>query len=245
MKLSVSIVCCVFICLMSCKTIVFNQVTQTKTTKQVVLGSIGSEKEFLLQKGFNNSAVPNYKTPIKLSIIAKPFTKQTYKTFTKAKALQSADIKINYIDSIPNKPKYIQLQIADKVAVLTALNSEENNAVKAYLSLNTYAQVLTNMSLVFNQKDIESINKADAVFLVENGLKTYALQLYRDKVKTQTISFINSIVFEYQVLNCCWQENKKHQLDIVDLVSKYTNCPKNTYRSSKRAEKKITNYYKL
>lgn len=233
------------ILLNSCKTIDFNQVSQTKTTQQVSLGSIGSEKEFLLQKGFNNSAIPSYKTPIKLSVITKPFTKHTYKAFTKAKVLQSADVNINYVDSIPNKPTYVELQIADKVALIKALNNEENKAVKAYLSLNTNAQVLSSISLVFNQKDMESINQSDAAFLVENGLKTYALQLYKNKVKIQTISFSDGVVFEYQVTNCCWQENKKHQMDIVDLVSMYSNCPKNTSRSSKKAKKKITNYYKL
>tara|TARA_R110000868_G_scaffold324166_2_gene585047 strand:- start:99 stop:833 length:735 start_codon:yes stop_codon:yes gene_type:complete len=244
MKPSILIACCLLLLALSCKTINLIQTPQTNTTQQVSLGSIGSGKEFVLQKGFDNSAVPNYKAPIKLSVITRPFTKQTYKAFIKAKALQSADIAVTYIDSVPNKPKYLQLQIADKVAIITALNSEENRDVKDYLSLNTYAQVLSSMSVVFNQKDIESINNADAVFLIQNGIKTYAIQLYKNKVKTQTISFNDGVVFEYQTSYCCWQENNKHQIDIVDLVSTFSACPNNTYRSPKRSKKNI-NYYKL
>ena len=228
----------------SCKTFNIDQSIQTKTIQQVSLGSIGSEKDFFLEKGFNGSAVPNYKSPIKLSVIKKPFTKQTYKAFLKAKALQSVDINIRYVDSIPNKPAYIQLQIIDKVAVINALNSLENKDIKDYLSLQTYANVLTSISLVLNQKDTENITNADAVFLIENGLKTYALQLYKDKIKTGVIPFNQGVVFAYQTSNCCWQESKRHKIDIVDLVNAYNNCPKRTYRSAKRAEKTI-NYYKL
>ncbi|SFZ93397.1 hypothetical protein SAMN05428642_103110 [Flaviramulus basaltis] len=234
----------ILLVLTSCKTIDFNQVSQTKTTQQVVLGSIGSEKEFLLQTGFNNSAVPSYKSPIKLSVVIKPFTKHTHKTFLKAKAVQSANIIVRYVDSLPNKPTYTQLQIADKVELIKALNADENTQVKDYLSHNPKGQVLTGISLTLNKETLEAITGADAVFLVEQGYKTYAIQLYKNKVKTQTIYVNEGIVFEYQTSYCCWQENNKHQLDIVDLVSKYSGCPNNTYRSSKRAKMNI-NYYKL
>lgn len=244
MKLSVSIICCVFIILTSCKTINFNQISQTKTTQQVVLGSIGSEKEFLLQTGFNNSGIPNYKTPIKLSAITKPFTKQTYKTFLKAKALQFADVNINYVDSISNKPTYIQLQIADKVELIKALNNYENVEVKDYLTHNANAQILTSISIALNKENIEAIRNADAIFLIENGFKTYAIQLYKNKVKTQIVFFNDGLIFEYQTSYCCWQENYRHQIDIVDLVSSFGACPNNTYRSSKRAKKNNT-YYKF
>jgi hypothetical protein len=232
-------VCCLFMLVASCRTININLESQRNTTQQLSLGSIGSSKDYILQKGFNSSAIPSYKEPIKVWVTIKPFNKQTFKTFTKAKALQPADVAINYVDSIAVKPKYIQLQIADKVAVITALNSEVNTAVKNYLTHNTYANVLTSVSLTLNTHDLENITKADAVFLVENGVKQYALQLYEKQVKTQIILFNQGVVFEYKTSNCCWQENKYHKLDIVDLVSDFNSCPSNTNRSAKRAEKKI------
>lgn len=243
-SLKVILVSALVLSMFGCKTISIHQASQTNTTQQVTLGSIGSEKEFLLQKEFNGNAVPNYKSAIKLAIITKLFTKQTYKAFTKAKALQSADINIYYVDSIPNKPTYIQLQIVDKVAVINALNNQENKEVKAYVSHNTDASVLTSISMALNQNDIENIASADAVFLIEKGLKTYVLQLYKDDVKTQTIQFNQGVVFEYKTSSCCWKKNKTQQLNIVDLVGRYNDCPNGTYRSLKRAQKTI-NYYKL
>ena len=236
--------CSVLLILTSCKPFDIGQSTQTKTTYEVSLGAIGSEKDYFLQKGFHGSAVPSYKSPIKVSVITKPFNKQTYKAFVKAKTLQSVDVMVDYIDSIPDKPVYVQLQIVDKIAIIKALNGKENKDVKDYLSLRPYADILTSISLVYNAKDMEAINDADAIFLEEIGLKTYALQLYKDSKKTETIPFNRGIVFEYKASNCCWKESEKHQIDIVDLVNTYSNCPHSTYRSAKRA-KKTMNYYKL
>lgn len=56
----VTIVLTTVISAYSCKTINLNQSSQTNTTQQVQLGTIGSEKDFLLQKGFNSSALPSY-----------------------------------------------------------------------------------------------------------------------------------------------------------------------------------------
>ena len=236
--------CSLLLILTSCKTFNIDQPSQTKTVNQITLGAIGSEKDYFFQNGFNASAVPNYKSPIKLSVFIQPFTKKTYKAFAKAKALQPADIIVNYIDSIADKPKYIQLQIADKVGVVKALNGIENKGVKDYLSLHSYAQVLTRVSIAFGQKELENIMNADAVFLMEEGIKTYELQLYKGNKKTETILLNQGVVFEYNASNCCWKESKRHQLDIVDLVNTYSNCPNKTYRSAKRAQKTI-NYYKL
>lgn len=232
-------ICLVIWLLQSCKTIDIRQTSQTNTTQQVSLGSIGLDKDFILQKEFNNTAIPDYIEPLKVSVRVTPFNKQTYKTFIKAQALQPAGVKINYIDSIKNKPKYIKLQIADKVAVIDALNDTKNRSVKTYLSNNNHTNILTSVSLALNQNDLDAIVHADAVFLVEKGLKTYVLQLYKAGVKTDIIQFNQGIVFAYKSSNCCWQENKRHQVDIVDLVTEFNSCPNKTYRSAKRAEKKI------
>ena len=155
----------------SCKTISIHQPSQIKTTQQVQLGNIGSDKDFLLQKGFNNVAIPNYKAPIKLVITNTSFNKQTYKAFIKANILQSSDLSIHYEDSILKKPTYIQLQIADRVTVVKVFNEKENKRIKDYLSHNTYANVLTGVSIVFNQKEIEAITKSDAVFFRRKWIK--------------------------------------------------------------------------
>jgi Pyruvate/2-oxoacid:ferredoxin oxidoreductase gamma subunit len=244
MKFSILKITFLFILATNCKTLGLDQAPYTKTTQQVPLGSIGSDKDFFLQQNYNNTAIPKYVEPIKLSVSIKSFNKQSFKNFIKAKFLQSAEVNINYIDSVANKPKYIELQLADNVAIVNAFNAKDNERVKNYLSHNEYANVVTGISLALNKNELEKIATADAVFLIENTHKTYVLQLYKENKKGGTIHFNQGIVFSYIMANCCWQENKKYQIDIVDIVNKNNNCPKKTYRSAKRAKKTI-NYYKL
>jgi len=234
----------VLMLLAGCKTASIFQESGVNSTQQVPLGSIGSGNDFLFQTGFNNAAIPIYNQPIKVAVKIIFFNKQTFKAFEKAKTLQSVNVVIDYIDSLAIKPKYIELQIADKVTVISALNLKENSDVKAYLGHNTYANVITSMSLALNPNDLESIIQADAVFLVEKTPKIYVLQLYKKNKKTGIIFFNQGVVFKYKTSNCCWQENKTHEINIVDLVSEYNNCPKRTHRSAKRAQKTI-NYFKL
>jgi hypothetical protein len=226
----------------NCKTGSILQEQQTKTTQQVTLGSIGTGKDVIWQSGFNSSALPTYQQPIKTTVINKIFNNQTHKAFTKAKALQSADVNIQYVDSIPNKPHYLQLQIADKVEVLNTLNMEENSRVRDYLGRNAQAKVLSSIWIAFNKTDFDAILSADAVFLIENGAKTYALQLKKDNKKVGVIPFNQGIIFGYDTSNCCWQERKRNQIEVVDLVGDFKSCPNGTYRSARRADKSIQDY---
>lgn len=244
MKPSIIKICCLFVLTVSCKTLNFDETSKTKTTQQITLGSIGADKDFLLQQDFNNAAIPKYTKPIKLAVNIKAFTKKSFKNFNKAKTLQSALVNMSYIDSIPNKPKYIEFEIADKVSLINAFNAKSNQDIKSYLNHNPKANVITSVSIALNENDLKNVINADAVFLVKEAYKTYMLQLYQSNKKTGIINFNQGVVFGYKTVNCCWQENNKHQLTIVDLVTTFNNCPNKTYRSANRAKKKV-NYYKL
>ncbi|WP_298341158.1 hypothetical protein [uncultured Algibacter sp.] len=218
-------------------------VSQTPTTQKLALGSIGSEKDFLLQKDFSYSGLPAYSKPIKLEVKPVVFKKQSFKQFEKASQLQNSNVSIIYIDSLEQKPKYIELILADKIELVDAINSKKNKGIKNYLSHNKYANVLTHISVAFNQKHYGALTSADAVFLIEKNPKIYALSIYKNNTH-KNILLDDGVVFQYSTSNCCWQEDSRRQLQIVDIVDNYSNCPNNTYKSSKRAKKKI-NYFKL
>ena len=57
----------------NCKTLSILPESQTKTIESLVLGSIGSGKSFILQKGFNDASYPSYTKPIKVSVLKTPF----------------------------------------------------------------------------------------------------------------------------------------------------------------------------
>ncbi len=230
--------------LTSCKSTYVKSEAYKNTTQKFMLGVIGEQKNFLIEQDYNHTAIPDYKTPIKVVAEIIPFTKKSFKTLTKAKEYQKANIEINYVDSLPNKPVYLKLEIADRVAILNALNSKENKTIFQFLETNTKSVVITSLVLILPQSEITSVIHADEVFLEPTGIKSYGLKLYTNKEYQQTINFKNSIIFGYQFSHCCWQENDKYQLEIVDLAEGHDDCPNGTTRYSKRAKKEI-NYYKF
>lgn len=243
-KNSYSVFYIIILLFFGCKTINLQEDLQTATSLPLVLGNIGLNKDFILQKGFKNSAYPKYTNPIKLSITKIPFTKTIYKKFLKAKEQQSSNIDIKYIDSITEKPYYLKLTIADKVELVSNLNNYANNNVNSYLKLDPYAKIITGISIGFNNQELQMLEQALSVYLIETTLKTYALRLHTIDNKTTIIPFKKGVVFMYKSSNLCWKENSKRRLEIVDIVGEYNNCAKGSYRSASKAKQKI-NYYKL
>lgn len=231
-------------CFISCKTIVIAQDYQKTTTQNIQLGTVGEQKNFVLEQDYNHTALPKYQTPIKVNVSVLDFNKTTYKAFSKAKTNQNQAISVSYIDSLKSKPKFLKLEIADRVAVLNTLNSKENKDVFSFLQTKTEAHVISSIALALKTNDITAITTADEVFLEIAGIKNYALKLYKDKTVQQTILFNNGVVFAYKTSSCCWKQNNKHELEIVDLVESDDKCPSNTYHFAKRANKKI-NYLKF
>ncbi|MCB4797231.1 hypothetical protein [Neotamlana laminarinivorans] len=226
---------CLTILLVGCKTTTLQQFNQKKTTQQITLGSIGLSKDFVLQPNYYGAAIPNYIEPIKVMVSAIPFTKQNYKQFLKANKTQKTNVEVHYVDSVNIKPIYFKIQIADKVGVIKALNNTANNDVKTYLSYNKNANLINGISIALTKKDTELLQKADAVFLEMKAHKSIALQLYTENKTSHTIWLSQGVVFGFESLSCCWQQDQRHKLNIIDVISPFTNCPKSTYKSAIRA----------
>ena len=98
--------------------------------------------------------------------------------------------------------------------------------------------------MALDKNRLDELLNADEVFLEATGVKSYALKTYKKGQLQTVLTFNEGVVFAYQASNFCWEENDKYQLEIVDIVETSDKCPNKTYRSAKRAKKKI-NYYKL
>lgn len=235
---------CLFLLLTTCKTVDVQQGTPFTTTQNLALGNIGLDRNLLLERRYTSTAIPNYGNPIKLSFVVESFSKSSFKAFTEAHALQSQTIEIHYVDSLKTKPKFVSFKIADRVALIKELNSKENNGVKDYLELNPTAGIITDISMALKAEDLDLVLNSDAIYLVSHGLKTLGLQLNNNNSPTQTIGFNQGIVFGYDISYCCWQEDNRHQLHIVDLVEHSNACPISTYRKANRA-KTNDDYFKF
>lgn len=232
----------VLLLLVSCKSADINKEAHRITSQNLQLGTVGEQKDFILEQDYNQTAIPKYKRPIKVQINVKDFHKQSFKAFLKAEKSQPKAVTVNYLDSLDQKPQYLKIEIADRVPILNALNNKDNADVFQFLENKKEAHLVTSIALALNKSDIEAINNADEVFLEMVGKKSYGLKTYIKNKEQDTILFNQGVVFAYQTSNFCWKQNDKNQIEIVDLVESKDKCTNRTYKSSKRAIKKIDYY---
>lgn len=229
---------------MSCKSVIIQQDYMTTTTQHMTLGSIGASHTTFTMHDYNALAFPKYQSPIKLRVTSSIFNNATFKAFQKAQQQQQRDIVINYADSIDVKPRFLKLEIADHVAVISALNHTNNKGAYDILSFQEEAGVITSVSLALDTKHYKTLRDAESVFLEMQGKKDYVLKIYTNQQLTQKITLKEGVIFAFNTSNACWKQNEKFKLDIVTLADSKSNCPKKTFKSAKRAQKKI-NYFKL
>jgi hypothetical protein len=228
----------------SCKTISVYNEDQNTTIQSVLIGTVGFDEDFILKRDYNKVAIPTYKNPIKVHASLIDFNKTVFKAFENAQKSQPVLMGLTYIDSVKTKPQYLKLEISDRLEVLNSLNNTSNKSLFELLKIKNDAHLVTTIAIAFNVKQLELISKAEEVFLESSGLKNYSLNLYANGEKQHIIQFNEGVIFAYQTSNCCWKQNDKYQLEIIDLVEGNDKCPNNSFRSSNRAKKKI-NYYKF
>ncbi|MFD2916850.1 hypothetical protein [Psychroserpens luteus] len=227
---------------LSCKTVLVKNEVQQRTTQNVIIGTIGLDKNFIIESDYNSLAIPMYLNPVKLSARLIDFNKVSFKAFEKAVKLQSANIA--YDDTTETKSKYLKLEISDRIEVLKSLNGQDNKDVFELLKNKKESHVVTSIAIVFSQIQQQKISNAEEIFLEPIGVKSYSLNIYKDGLLQEKIKFNEGVVFSYQTSYSCWKQNDKYQLEIIDLVEGNDKCPNGSFRSSNRAKKKI-NYYKF
>ena len=223
----------------SCRTLSVQQERQLKTTQNLELGTIGVHKNFMIEQDYNFVAIPQYQSPIKVNVTRVPFNKTKLKAFENAKSAQNKTVTVRYIDSVKPKPRFLKLEIADRVAVLKSLNSPQNRDVFQFLQNKSNAHLISTISVVFDAETTAKLSTAQQVFLEYTGINTYVLKTYNNTKEQHSIHFSEGVVFGYQISNVCWKENKKRQLEIVDFVESDDRCPLNSYRMAKKAKKNI------
>ena len=223
----------------ACRTLSVQQERQNITTQNLQLGTIGVHKNFLLEQDYNFTAFPQFQYPIKVHVNGVPFNKSKLKAFENAKSAQNKAIVVKYVDSVKPKPRFLKLEIADRIAVLKSLNSEANKDVFQFLQNKTNAHLVSTISVVFDAEIAAKLSTAQQVFLEHTGINNYVLKTYNQNKEQHSIHLSEGVVFGYQTSKACWKENRKRQLEIVDFVESDDRCPINTHRVAKKAKKKI------
>lgn len=222
----------------SCKTVSIKKQPQRIASSAIELGTIGVLKPNLEINAFQTVGIPKYKEKIRVQFSIFPYNKLTFNALKKASKLQGKKVTLQYVDSLPNKPTYVTFTIADKVAIIQQLKSEENSTIIEHLKIAPTSKLVTTVSINFDSTIIKNINQAEEIYLVNTKHKKYHLALYKNSVLFKTVEFSKGVVFAYKIVSFCWGENSRHQPILVNITGENSKCSKNTYNSYQQVEKK-------
>lgn len=207
------------------------------------IGDIGKHSKSLVHSTFHKVGTPSLKNHIALSVMEFPFTKSKFKKYLEMETAKGKKPRLTYVDSLPNKPKYLCVEIADKIGIKEALNNAHNSGVKTYLENDDQYTIITKIAVTSDKATMTALTKSDALSLIDNRNGNITLEL----LKGQDRSFINLStmeVFDYEVSGFCWGETKYGKKQIEALSSNGESCPRGTEKKAYKLDN-ATSFLKL
>lgn len=221
--------------LISCKTIRVDNESQFITKDMVELGVVGVQRGDLLENDFEVKAIPLLEERIKLEVSQEVFTKKTFKAYLSA-AKDTNALQLKYVDSLPDKPKFVALKLADMQGYVAALNKDE--ATKEYMYNQHAIYSVSSIAVVFSKEIVEKLVNADAVFLVSNKAKQYHIVMENNGMPQTSVTFNKGVVFAYGLSSPCWTADSQSKPLIKDLADPKYKCPIDSYRDTKKLKQK-------
>jgi len=219
--------------------------TQYKISEAVTeLGSIGHADSYNNTKNdFTTHALPVLENKIRLEVQVLPFDKNINKIYlTKVKSNPAA-IKVNYVDSLPQKPEFVTISIMDANAFAGELNAPHNKSIFTFLKDTKKAVAVTSLALVLPEPELAKLKQADAFYLAQDREKKFSMALYSQGKKTEVIDISKGLTLAYTISKFCWAVNDKDQPYIGDIVKDDKTCRGRTTERIK--EKEETNLFKM
>lgn len=160
-----------FLTILSCKTVTVQNKQYQTSAQKVILGSVGIDETFELERTYTAHGIPDFIEQIKVQVTPIAFDKKSFKAYRKAKELQPSSINVKFIDSLPDKPRFLNVEIMDKVRLINLLNDNSNSDINTYLQNQKEAHIVSNISIVLNEVDVNDLIMADEVFIAQIGIK--------------------------------------------------------------------------
>ncbi|MEE3999186.1 hypothetical protein V1T75_02460 [Tenacibaculum sp. FZY0031] len=205
----------------------------------IELGVIGEQKRSIQKTAYRVFGIPRYKTRIKVAAVIQSFDKTTYNRYIKSIQQTSNANTITYIDSIAEKPKFIELQIMDKVGVISALNNE-NPEVYKYIKSNYTSSLVSKVRVVVTPSNLEKIRKTNAFYLQTLNNKEQYLMLYQNGKLIDKLNLYGMVTFGYDLSSFCWELTDRKKLKIGALLDEGENCNENTNRNPNKLLEQLT-----
>lgn len=195
------------------------------------LGGIVATKGSLWFATAEQIGAPLFEADVPVKVVQLPFNKNSYATYS-AHMLRASKINgIAYVDSLPYKPKYVRLQLHDKIGLTEILNNTANKNVRSYLENDDAYKLVTLLDITLPDALLNQLVNADKVTLSQNEKGQQALLLTKNK-EEQWVAFSEIEVFDHDFSTFCWGEDKYHNKLIKTILTSGENCPKGTFKKA-------------
>ncbi|CAM1365427.1 hypothetical protein TSEDIMI_20179 [Tenacibaculum sediminilitoris] len=196
----------------------------------IELGVVGEQSYSIQKKAYRIFGIPNYKKKIKVSAVVKRFDKTIYNRYLKSIKEISSKKTVNYVDSIAQKPTFVELQILDKVGVVNAIN-HENTEVYNYIKSNYKSSLVSKVRVVMTPSNFEKIKQANAFYLQTLQGKEQYLMIYQDGKLVDKLNLYGMVTFGYELSSFCWELTNRKKMQVSTLLSEGQNCNENSKRN--------------
>ncbi|SEC20006.1 hypothetical protein SAMN04489761_2358 [Tenacibaculum sp. MAR_2009_124] len=212
----------------------------------VELGVLGDKKKSVYITQFETAGIPGYSKFIKISLEEKNFTKGIYKEYQKAIKGQTVVNKIEYVDSLEIKPKFLNFAIEDKTMVIESLNSQDNVNVRNYIKNVPNTKIVTGLRIVASSDITQQLKKADALYFRTNQQKQQVIYLFKKEKQIGVLDLSKATAFGVKLSSFCWGITDTEKVHIATIMSDGENCTLKTNRDPKKLEKQLEkNYFKF
>lgn len=224
-----------------CKSVTVNNQLQRTTTAPVELGTIGLHEDYYPYDRFTITTTPKLDRKVRVKAVKHTFNKRKFNAYENTSPYNR--MQLQYIDSLPDKPEYIALELIDHVNHTAMLNEDPD--LLDYLKTRTGAFMVTSVAAALHGVHVQAISNAESVFLVyDPDISKYYLEINNRDKTILKVRMEDMDIFAYGLSFFCWGENPRHRLEIKDIVEEDQRCPDGTYKKASKVKKKV-NYFKL
>ncbi|WP_097045176.1 hypothetical protein [Flagellimonas pacifica] len=196
------------------------------------LGTLIKTKGGIWYNAAEQVGIPKWSV-LKVDVKQLPFNRSSY--FSYAQYMQQAG-KINsisYNDSLPYKPKYLRLELLDRLGFTNLLNNEAHDKLRAYISNDDGYKLVTGLNITVPETEMPGFLHAEAIQLQKDEYGNIILVVINGEFEKRYF-FSELHVFGYQYTNFCWGEDQYHNLIIENLISDGEKCPKGTHLNASK-----------
>lgn len=212
------------------------------TSTKVSLAVLGTKERSFRKTDFETVGIPVLKKPVALNYSVHNFTEELFKKYTNMSSGQPAPV-VKYVDSLENKPKFVVLEIMDKVLLLSQLNKDVNRTSRTYIKNRPNTKIITGVRMVLTAEMKTQLKAADALYLTSNKRNKNVVLLYKKERQIGTLSLDNSFAFGYKMASFCWDISEEKQVRLGALVGDGERCSQKMLRDPKKLEERRIQEY--